>query len=93
MQAGDLLVILEAMKMEHEVRAAISGHLSEVFFIAGELVESGALLARIEPLAATPTPRASATAPGKISTPESGGLRADLQHAGPPCADSGCQPS
>jgi acetyl-CoA carboxylase carboxyltransferase component len=78
-QAGDLLVILEAMKMEHEVRAAFAGHLGEVFFTAGELVESGALLARIEPLGATAAPPASAAAPANVSSSAAGGLRADLQ--------------
>ncbi len=79
-RAGDLLVILEAMKMEHEVRAAIGGRLGDVFFAAGELVESGALLARIEPLLATVTqPAASATAPTEASSPAPGSLRADLQ--------------
>ncbi len=78
MQAGDLLVILEAMKMEHEVRAAIGGRLGDVFFAAGELVESGALLARIEPLGAT-VAQPAATAPTEASAPASGSLRADLQ--------------
>ncbi|MDP3828857.1 MAG: carboxyl transferase domain-containing protein, partial [Polaromonas sp.] len=79
MQAGDLLVILEAMKMEHEVRAAVAGRLGEVFFAAGELVESGALLTRIEPLRATAAQSASATAPVQMPPPASGSLRADLQ--------------
>jgi acetyl-CoA carboxylase carboxyltransferase component len=78
--AGDLLVILEAMKMEHEVRAAIGGRLGEMFFAAGELVESGALLARIEPVGATVAqPDASTTAFPEASSPASGRLRADLQ--------------
>ncbi len=78
--AGDLLVILEAMKMEHEVRAAIGGRLGEMFFAAGELVESGALLARIEPVGATVAqPDASTTAFPEASSPVSGRLRADLQ--------------
>lgn len=77
MQAGDLLVILEAMKMEHEVRAAFAGRLGEVFFAAGELVEAGALLARIEPAQAAAAPPVSATA--EATLPAAGGLRADLQ--------------
>ena len=42
--AGDLLLILEAMKMEHEVRAKASGQVGERLFAADELVEAGALL-------------------------------------------------
>ena len=77
MQAGDLLVILEAMKMEHEVRAAFAGRLGEVFFTAGELVESGALLARIEPMGATAAQPVSASA--EVTPPAASGLRGDLQ--------------
>ncbi len=77
MQAGDLLVILEAMKMEHEVRATFAGRLGEVFFAAGELVESGALLARIEPLGATAAQPVSA--PAEVTPLAVSGLRADLQ--------------
>jgi acetyl-CoA carboxylase carboxyltransferase component len=76
-QAGDLLVILEAMKMEHEVRATFAGRLGEVFFAAGELVESGALLARIEPLGATAAQPVSVTA--EITPLAASGLRGDLQ--------------
>jgi acetyl-CoA carboxylase carboxyltransferase component len=43
--AGDVLVILEAMKMEHEIRAPQAGHLAEVYFEAGETVNEGDALA------------------------------------------------
>ena len=33
--AGDVLVILEAMKMEHEIRAQHAGCVVELFFQAG----------------------------------------------------------
>jgi acetyl-CoA carboxylase carboxyltransferase component len=46
---GDLLLVLEAMKMEHEVRAQVAGRVAELFFIADELVEAGALLATLHP--------------------------------------------
>ena len=45
--AGDLLLILEAMKMEHEVRATVAGQVGELFFTADEAVEAGALLATL----------------------------------------------
>ena len=43
-QAGDLLVILEAMKMEHEVRAGHSGCVGELFFAQGDVVAEGGVL-------------------------------------------------
>ena len=78
-QPGDLLLVLEAMKMEHEVRASQAGCLGEVFFAAGELVEAGARLATILPSAAEadlpPAPAAAAAGP------VSAGVRQDLQGA------------
>ncbi len=43
-QGGDLLVILEAMKMEHEVRAEQAGCVGELFFAKGDVVAEGDLL-------------------------------------------------
>jgi acetyl-CoA carboxylase carboxyltransferase component len=51
---GDVLVILEAMKMEHEIRAPQAGHLAELFFQAGETVNEGDALARWTRLDAVP---------------------------------------
>ncbi len=48
-EAGDTLVVLEAMKMEHPMRAPEAGTVSELFVAAGEQVENGALLLVIEP--------------------------------------------
>ncbi len=45
--AGDLLVILEAMKMEHEVRAGQAGCVGELFFAKGEVVAEGELLCNL----------------------------------------------
>jgi propionyl-CoA carboxylase alpha chain len=42
--AGDTLVAIEAMKMEHEVRAPAEGTVTEVHVTAGEQVEAGRLL-------------------------------------------------
>jgi biotin carboxyl carrier protein len=44
---GDVLVVLEAMKMEYEVRAGRDGTIAELAAVAGKRVEKGALLARI----------------------------------------------
>jgi acetyl-CoA carboxylase carboxyltransferase component len=38
--AGDVVAILEAMKMEHEVRAEEPGHVTELLFNVGELVDA-----------------------------------------------------
>ncbi|MCU1589021.1 MAG: methylcrotonoyl-CoA carboxylase [Frankiales bacterium] len=42
--AGDVLVVLEAMKMEHAVRASVDGTVEEVLVAAGEQVQDGAVL-------------------------------------------------
>lgn len=48
-EAGDALVVLEAMKMEHPMRAPEAGTVSELFVAAGDQVENGALLLVVEP--------------------------------------------
>ena len=48
--AGDVLVILEAMKMEHEVRANQAGRVGELYFQAGEAVGEGEVLGVLMPL-------------------------------------------
>jgi propionyl-CoA carboxylase alpha chain len=47
--AGDTVLLLEAMKMEHPMRAREDGVVSEVRVTEGEQVEAGALLLVIEP--------------------------------------------
>jgi acetyl-CoA carboxylase carboxyltransferase component len=73
-QPGDLLLILEAMKMEHEVRAVAAGQVDQLFFTAGDLVEAGALLATLH---ATSAAAVSPTKPVPNMAPR--GLRPDLQ--------------
>jgi acetyl-CoA/propionyl-CoA carboxylase, biotin carboxylase, biotin carboxyl carrier protein len=46
--AGDLVVVLEAMKMENTITAHRNGVVSSVAFGAGDTVTSGAVLARID---------------------------------------------
>jgi acetyl-CoA carboxylase carboxyltransferase component len=49
--AGNVLVILEAMKMEHEIRASQAGCVGELFFQAGETVTEGEVLCALMPVA------------------------------------------
>ena len=48
--AGDLLVVLEAMKMEHELRATAAGRVAELFVAVGDAVNEGEILLSCEPL-------------------------------------------
>jgi propionyl-CoA carboxylase alpha chain len=49
--AGQVLVVLEAMKMEHHIRAPLDGVVTEVRVAQGQHVDNGALLLVIEPAA------------------------------------------
>jgi len=51
-RAGDLLVVLEAMKMEHELRAAHDARVHELFFAPGDTVPAGDMLLTLTPWAA-----------------------------------------
>jgi acetyl-CoA carboxylase carboxyltransferase component len=75
--AGDLLVILEAMKMEHEIRANQAGRVGELYFQAGEAVAEGEVLGVLMPLAEA-APQAEAFATSTTTAPLSK-ERADLQ--------------
>lgn len=46
--AGDLLVVVEAMKMEHSIRAPYAGTVSAISARAGDLVSEGAVLVELE---------------------------------------------
>ena len=50
-RAGETLLVLEAMKMEHPMRAAEDGVVTEVRVAQGDQVESGAVLLVVEPAA------------------------------------------
>jgi len=49
-QAGDALLVLEAMKMEHTLCAPAAGRVSELLYAVGDQVSEGAELLRIEAL-------------------------------------------
>lgn len=48
-KSGDVLLILEAMKMQNEIRAETDGTVASLECEAGQTVDSGALLLRFEP--------------------------------------------
>jgi acetyl-CoA carboxylase carboxyltransferase component len=79
---GQPLLVIEAMKMEHEIRAEADGVVLQVSASAGELVAEGDLLMQLGAAAANaPAPSqasisASAAEPTAPATPE---LRADLR--------------
>jgi acetyl-CoA carboxylase carboxyltransferase component len=47
-RAGEVLLILEAMKMEHELRADCDGVIGECFYAPGDSVQAGDVLLNIE---------------------------------------------
>ena len=47
-EAGELLLVMEAMKMEHAVKAVSDGKISEMYVKTGDQVESGANLLKID---------------------------------------------
>jgi acetyl-CoA carboxylase carboxyltransferase component len=68
--AGQELVVLESMKMEHPVAAEVAGVVVEVLVEAGQTVEMGQELVRLEPRAAA-RPRAEAEARAEATTERS----------------------
>ena len=63
-RAGDVVVILEAMKMEHEVRSPSAGRVRECVFGEGETVGQGEVLGVLE---ASPEVDAGAVTPAAAS--------------------------
>ena len=74
---GALLVILEAMKMEHELRAESHARVAELFFAVGETADEGMVLLSMEPQAA-PAALVNAAAPAVAPT-DAPAVRADLR--------------
>ena len=46
---GDILVVIETMKMEHSLRAAGAGTVQAIHCAVGDTVADGALLVELEP--------------------------------------------
>jgi acetyl-CoA carboxylase beta subunit len=80
-RAGDIVVILEAMKMEHEVRSAGNGRVKERFFGVGETVGEREVLLVLEmgdragaaPTPALPREGREQDAAGSPASPPGGG--------------------
>ena len=47
-EAGTALVVLEAMKMEHSIRAAHAGTVKALFCVEGDMVSEGSALVELE---------------------------------------------
>ncbi len=62
-EAGQVLVVLEAMKMEHAVHAGASGTVAEVDVAEGDQVETGRVLAIVEADGAAATAAEGPVAP------------------------------
>ncbi|CAD8135164.1 unnamed protein product [Paramecium octaurelia] len=45
---GDILIIMEAMKMEHTIKAAIDGEVKEIRYKEGQFIEPGAMIVKLE---------------------------------------------
>jgi len=75
-QAGQTLVILEAMKMEHELRAERDGEVRSLTAVLGELVNEGDVLVHLGPRSASAAP---APVPGASAPVAAAAMRADLQ--------------
>ena len=77
--AGQMLLIVEAMKMEHELRASAAGRVAEVLVAAGDQVGEGELLMRLDAaaVAAVAAPESGTAAPAAAAP----ALRADLRQS------------
>ncbi len=79
---GDVVVILEAMKMEHEVRATATGRVRELFFAAGDGVAQGDVLMSMQAPGANAaglSTHAAAPANSPADAMKEPAIRADLQ--------------
>jgi acetyl/propionyl-CoA carboxylase alpha subunit len=54
-RTGDVLVVLDSMKLLHSLAAAMDGSVRELFCAVGDSVEGGAVLVELEPVADTNT--------------------------------------
>ena len=62
-RAGDVVAIVEMMKIEHLVESPADGEITAVRVLPGEVLKAGTTLAHLEPRTVVSTPRADADAP------------------------------
>jgi acetyl-CoA carboxylase carboxyltransferase component len=74
---GEVVLILEAMKMEHEVRAPATLRVRELLYTPGETVDEGQILWTAEPETAQPPARLQTEQDHEAAAPAT--VRADLQ--------------
>ena len=77
-RSGEVVVILEAMKMEHEVRAVVDGRITELLFAPGDMVHQGEVLCLSEHAAQAASATQDEAAQGAVAAGASP-VRADLQ--------------
>ena len=75
----DVLLVLEAMKMEHEIRAGVCGRVCELLFAPGESVNPSDVLLYLELLTPFAQPGAGGAAPQAGLAPDIAEPRADLR--------------
>jgi acetyl-CoA carboxylase carboxyltransferase component len=78
-RAGEVVLIVEAMKMEHELRAPSDGVVRELLFAAGDSVSEGELLWLAQAAAAGAGPAPAPESGGVTPTAATGAVRPDLQ--------------
>ncbi|WP_010110592.1 acetyl-CoA carboxylase biotin carboxyl carrier protein subunit [Verminephrobacter aporrectodeae] len=54
--AGDTVLVIESMKLEHQLACPAAARLAELFVSPGQQVAPGQVLARLVPPAAQPDP-------------------------------------
>lgn len=75
-RAGDVLLVVEAMKMEHELRAPVAGQVAQLHCTAGDMVSPDALLLSIQPTGAPAVVRPET---GGTQAAATAAVRVDLQ--------------
>ena len=78
-RAGELLLVVEAMKMEHEIRAEHDGVLGELFHADGDLVAEGEVLTTLKLTTQVRPELPAAVQALAASASATVALRADLQ--------------
>lgn len=78
---GELLCVLEAMKMEHELVAPADGVVAELYFAAGEAVRQGEALLVLRPQSALAAAAAVQDAPGAAMPTGQAARAARADHA------------